>query len=176
MRGVRGSDSSHILSRSRTTPSLYFSPMALVMYLRACRRRRIQLGNVVHPSLYEALRVSGVLDPILSQSEDCRVDCSLPSCIKTLRPGDLLRKTIVMQYKRKQPSVAERISPFCRFCFLSFHRNQVLKLFFFITAEQIPPGNDVQWTTNYPSVRSECPLASFCRKPSSPNIKRERFH
>lgn len=35
MSGVRGSDSSHVFSKSRITPSAYFSPMESMMYLRA---------------------------------------------------------------------------------------------------------------------------------------------
>lgn len=37
MRGVCGSDSSHVFSKSRITPSEYFSPIASLMYLRAWR-------------------------------------------------------------------------------------------------------------------------------------------
>lgn len=37
MSGVRGSDSSHVFSRSRITPSAYFSPIESMMYLRAWR-------------------------------------------------------------------------------------------------------------------------------------------
>ena len=35
MSGVRGSDSSHVLSKSRITASAYFCPMESMMYLRA---------------------------------------------------------------------------------------------------------------------------------------------
>jgi hypothetical protein len=39
MSGVRGSDSSHVFSKSRITPSAYFSPTESMMYLRACQRQ-----------------------------------------------------------------------------------------------------------------------------------------
>ena len=46
IRGVRGSDSSHIFSKSRITPSVYFSPIASIMYLRAWKTRGNKLGVV----------------------------------------------------------------------------------------------------------------------------------
>lgn len=49
IRGVRGSDSSQVFSKSRITPSVYFSPIASLMYLRAWRRWR-QRGKALKQS------------------------------------------------------------------------------------------------------------------------------
>lgn len=57
MSGVRGSDSSHVFSKSRITPSAYLSPMESTMYLRACQKQ-----HTSQQKLFQLFHVDNVVE------------------------------------------------------------------------------------------------------------------